>query len=111
MRKCFELVVDAAAVAAAVVVALPLLEDSLDRTLLKDLTMADFPLDDVGVGSGGKLVVMGLNMVSSDLIIRSGGSRTAESTSKSVISCKPGVTSIGFQSSSSTSFADFDIRI
>ena len=86
---------------------LPLLEDSLDRALLKDLTI---PLDDVGVG-GGKLVVTGLNMVSSDLMIRSGGSRTAESTSKSVKCCKSGVTSIGFQSSSSTSFADFDIRI
>ena len=106
MRKCFELVVVEDAAAAA---ALPLVEDSLERTLLKDLTMADFPLDVVGVD--GNSVVIGVNMVSSDLIIRSGGSRTAESTSKSVILCKPGVTSVGFQSSSLTSFADFDIRI
>lgn len=93
-----------------VVVAVPLFEDNLDRALLKDWTMADVPLDEVGAGEG-KLVVTGLNMVSSVLIIRSGGSRTAESTSIFVICCKPGVTSVGFQSSSSTSFADLDIRI
>jgi len=91
-------------------VVLPLLDDSLDRALLKDCTMADAPLDVVGAGDG-KVVVTGLNIVSSDLIRRSGGSRTAESTSILVICCKPGVTSVGFQSSSSTSFADLDIRI
>ena len=89
---------------------LPLVEDSLDRALLKVLAMPDFPLDVVGPGDG-KSVVTGVNMVSSDLMIRSGGSRTAESTSRLVMCCKPGVTSVGFQSSSSTSLADFDIRI
>jgi hypothetical protein len=94
----------------AVGAALPLLEDNLDRALLKDLTIADFPLDVVGAGEK-KLVVTGLNIVSSDLMTKSGGSRTAESMSKLVICCKPGVTSVGFHSSSSTSFADLDIRI
>ena len=41
---------------------------------------------------------------------RSGESRTAESMSTSVIRCNAGVTSAGFHSSSSTSFADWDIR-
>lgn len=93
-----------------VVAVLPLVEDSLDRTLLKDLAMADVPLDVAGTVEG-KSVATGVNMVSSDLMIKSGGSRTAESMSKLVICCKPGVTSVGFQSSSSTSFADLDIRI
>lgn len=38
--------------------------------------------------------------------IRSGESQTAESTRTSVILCNAGVTSAGFHSSSSTSFAD-----
>lgn len=58
----------------------------------------------------GKLPVNGLKMASSDLIINSGGSCTAESTRTFVICCNPGVTSVGFQSSSSTSFAERDIR-
>jgi len=42
--------------------------------------------------------------------IRSDESRTAESTSTSAIRCNASVTSAGFQSSSSTNFADCDIR-
>lgn len=61
--------------------------------------------DELGTGEG-KLTVTGLNIVSSDFMMRSGGSRTAESTMILVICCRPGVTSVGFQSSSSTNFAD-----
>jgi hypothetical protein len=54
----------------------------------------------VGVGSVGD----------SEDKTRSGGSRTAESTRIFVIRCSAGVTSAGFHSSSSTNFADCDIR-
>lgn len=46
----------------------------------------DWAIEDVVVGEGvGKLTVEGLKMVSSDLMISSGGSRTAESTMMFVI--------------------------
>lgn len=46
-----------------------------------------------------------------EAMISSGESRTAESTSTSIILCTSGVTSVGFHSSSSTSFAERDSRL
>ena len=65
----------------------------------------------VGGGGGGPGVGVGVGDDGDpEDKIRSDESRTAESTSTSAIRCNPNVTSAGFQSSSSTNFADCDIR-
>jgi hypothetical protein len=63
-----------------------------------------------GAGGAGVGAVGGGDEGESEVKRRSDESRTAESTRMSAIRCSAGVTSAGFHSSSSTNFADCDIR-
>lgn len=68
---------------------------------------------EVGVSPpyAGNVVAYGLKIASSDVITRSGWSRTAESTTIFAMCCRAGVTSAGFHFSSSTSRAEEDTRV